>query len=195
MSEMERWSDENQWWADLEGEELRANAWGLPHYDVDAVADHVSHCVAGRVLDLGCGPGRLGHALARRHPWAQIEGVDVSQTAVDQSLVDCPPNWSAQVIDGEHLPETSYDGAYSVTVFQHLPHDLVQSYVHQVYDRLTPGSLFIFTYAVGEEDTFLSHQASHRLAADWLGQAGFEHVQRLATPHGHPTWNWIEGVK
>jgi SAM-dependent methyltransferase len=49
----------------------------------DADLELVSHC-AGHTLDLGCGPGRLTAALARRGH--VVLGVDVVREAVDQTV-------------------------------------------------------------------------------------------------------------
>ena len=35
--------DEWNWWDELDGDEVRRNAWGWPHYDVDAVAEVAGH--------------------------------------------------------------------------------------------------------------------------------------------------------
>lgn len=45
-----------------------------------AVDDAIADAAVGPVLDIGCGPGRLLDALARRGKWAL--GVDLSPTAV-----------------------------------------------------------------------------------------------------------------
>ncbi|MGH2913998.1 MAG: class I SAM-dependent methyltransferase, partial [Solirubrobacteraceae bacterium] len=46
----------------------------------DAVDEHILRRVRGPVLDVGCGPGRHLHALARRGVFAL--GVDISSAAV-----------------------------------------------------------------------------------------------------------------
>jgi trans-aconitate methyltransferase len=188
---MQEW----QWWNELDGEERLRNAWGWPHYDVDEVARFIEEYtfIADDVLDIGCGPGRLGHALARRNPWAKFHGIDVSPNMVEHSLTDAPKNWTAETNDGRTLPEGPYSTVYAVTVFQHLPHDVVAQYVIQAHDRLKPGGRLIFTYAVGTEQTERSYQASHDLAFEWC--ADFEFKNRCPKPDTHPDWNWMVAQK
>lgn len=188
---------ESKWWGNLTGAEIETNAYGWPHYRVSPVADFIQPTIRnGPVLDIGCGPGRLGQALAQRNPNVQFIGYDVAPQMVEMANRVRPSNWRAFVCDGETIPGMGLIGsAYSVTVFQHITHGQVQRYVNQIFDMLTPGGKFIFTYATGEEDTFLSHQASHALAIAWLDDAGFSEFKRLETPDTHPAWNWAIGVK
>lgn len=187
--------NEGQWWNELQGDDVETNAYGWPHYDVEAVADFIDRHIHfdTRVLDLGCGPGRLGHLLAGRHPDCYLYGVDVSHQMVTLSHIDSPSNWFASANDGATLPPNRpYSGAYSVTVFQHIQHHVVKSYVQQVYDLLCFGGRFLFSYAVGDVDTFLSHQASHDIALSWLHDAGFD-TQLLGLRH--LGWHWAMGQK
>lgn len=193
------YEEEWAWWDALEDDELAKNAWGFPYYNVDAVvkfiADNIGD-IGDRCLDIGCGPGRLGHALARRFPETEFHGVDVSPKMVGMSMENAPPNWAAEVNDGMSVPNgLRYTAAYSVTVFQHLPHDVVSRYIQQTYERLRPTGRLIFTYAVGDEEAPRSYQASHELAISWLDDAGFDNVMKPTTPKTHPNWNWLVAVK
>lgn len=189
--------NESQWWADLTGDDITTNAYGWPHYRVPPVADFIQPTIRNSpVLDVGCGPGRLGHALAIQNPNTQFVGCDVGKQMVDLANKNSPRNWKAELCDGVTLPvEYPFGSAYSVTVFQHISHGQVQNYVQQIHDLLIDGGHFIFTYATGDEDTFLSHQITHETALTWLIDAGFSKCGRLDTPDTHPNWNWALGVK
>ncbi|HIZ36413.1 MAG TPA: class I SAM-dependent methyltransferase [Candidatus Ruania gallistercoris] len=57
---------------------------------VDAMADRAS-----RILDAGCGPGRVGGELARRGH--QVVGVDVDPVLIEAAEADHPgPSWVVQ---------------------------------------------------------------------------------------------------
>lgn len=187
---------ESDWWRDLRGRDINTNAFGFPPYNVRAVATFIAENIepSGTVLDIGCGPGRLGHELSRRYPHVSFFGIDVAETMVELSWEGAPRNWTAETTNGEYVPSREYSAAYSVTVFQHLPHDTVRSYIEQVHTHLIPGGHFLTTYAVGDEDTFLSHQTSHEQIVGWLVDSGFTTV-RLDTPSSHPNWNWVLGIK
>jgi SAM-dependent methyltransferase len=66
-----------------------------------------------RVLDVGCGPGRHAHALARRG--IEVVGVDISQRFVDLATDAAPPGATFQRADARHLAfEAEFDAAISL---------------------------------------------------------------------------------
>jgi SAM-dependent methyltransferase len=77
----------------------------------------VDHLVAAlrlqpgeRVLDVGCGPGRHAHELARRG--MSVHGVDISQTFVDLATADAPPGATFERVDARRLRfDAEFDAA------------------------------------------------------------------------------------
>ena len=66
-----------------------------------------------RVLDVGCGPGRHAHALARQG--LQVVGVDISQRFVDLATEDATPGATFQRADARALLfEAEFDAAISL---------------------------------------------------------------------------------
>jgi SAM-dependent methyltransferase len=66
-----------------------------------------------RVLDVGCGPGRHAHALARAG--CEVVGVDISQRFVDLASRDAPPGATFRRLDARALPfESEFDAAISL---------------------------------------------------------------------------------
>lgn len=198
-------AEERGWWDALKGDEILHNTAGNPPYNVGAVAHFLETVLDLRnsyVLDLGCGPGRLTRLLAEWHPVAQFYGVDIAPSFVDLANADAPHNMRAFVGDGrtipvDQLPEWGRTilAAYSVTVFQHIPHDAASFYVEQVYNMLAPRGRFAFTWSDGAEDAFLSHQCSRDTVDEWAGDAGFESIIHL-TNHDHPRgWRWAVATK
>lgn len=55
-----------------------------------------------RVLDVGCGPGRHAHALARRG--IDVVGVDISERFVELARRNAPPQALFEVCDARRLP-------------------------------------------------------------------------------------------
>ena len=66
-----------------------------------------------RVLDVGCGPGRHAHALARRG--LEVLGVDISQRFVDLAAESSPPGATFQRADARSLTfDAEFDAAISL---------------------------------------------------------------------------------
>jgi len=66
-----------------------------------------------RVLDVGCGPGRHAHALARYG--CDVVGVDISQRFVDLASADAPPGATFQRVDARDLRfDAEFDAAISL---------------------------------------------------------------------------------
>jgi hypothetical protein len=86
-----------------------------------------------------------------------------------------------------------FDAAYAVTVFQHIRHDIVRGYMRRTLERLVPGGRLLFSFADGDEDHFLSHQATAVILMSWMYEAGFGNVRQIPTPTDHPAWNWMIG--
>ncbi|HVM08419.1 MAG TPA: class I SAM-dependent methyltransferase [Acidimicrobiales bacterium] len=66
---------------------------------------------AYRILDVGCGPGRHAHALARRG--FEVHGVDISETFVDLARADAPRGATFEVADARQL---TFDGEFDAAI-------------------------------------------------------------------------------
>lgn len=175
---------ETAWWAGLAGDDIRLNTEGDPPYDVGRIADLISQRLGDpdRVVDVGCGTGRLA-AVWQRHTQAKVVGFDPSQNILAVARERAP-----EVTFTAALPDGPFGGAYSVTVLQHLPHAECARLVRDVMARLVPFGRFVFQYVEGAEDTFLSHQATEATVRSWC--AGFTIVAFEHDPD-HEEWRWV----
>ena len=65
------------------------------------------------VLDVGCGPGRHAHAMARRG--VKVHGVDIAARFVELAQADAPDGATFQRLDARALPwEGEFDAAISL---------------------------------------------------------------------------------
>jgi SAM-dependent methyltransferase len=63
-----------------------------------------------RVLDVGCGPGRHAHELARRG--FAVHGIDISARFVELARADAPPGATFERLDARQLPfDREFDAA------------------------------------------------------------------------------------
>ena len=78
--------------------------------EVDHVVSALGLETGARVLDVGCGPGRHAHELARRG--IVVHGVDISQTFIDLARADAPPGATFERLDARRLTfDAEFDAA------------------------------------------------------------------------------------
>lgn len=112
---------------------------------VDALAGYRELASLSRMLDWGCGCGRLSRLFLRAHPNLEIHGCDIDTEAVD---------WCCGNIGGGHfravdpMPPTTYDdGAFDLvigySVLSHLMPDAQFAWLAEIRRLLAPGGLFL----------------------------------------------------
>lgn len=153
-----------------------------------------------RVLEIGCGAGRVTRALARL--FGEVHGVDVSGEMIRQAklaLQDCPNAFVYQNNgkDLDIVPPLEFDFAYSSIVFQHIPsREIIENYVREVHRLLRPGALFKFqvqgdsTLKTQPDDTWLGVPFSERQAMDMAFRCGFDPRYRHGAG-GQYFWLWF----
>jgi len=112
-----------------------------------------------KVLEIGCGAGRMTRALAAF--FGEVYAVDISPEMVRQARRTVAEFPNAHVVrnNGRDLsairprwrdrfgwgPRLKFDFAFSSMVFQHIPsREIIENYVSEVYRLLRPGALFKF---------------------------------------------------
>lgn len=97
-----------------------------------------------RVLELGCGMGRLFGALAER--FGDVWGIDISTTMIEQGRQHCPVKATWVVGDGASLKgigDDTIDHVVSHEVFVHVPDaQIICSYMSEIRRVLKPGGTF-----------------------------------------------------
>ena len=79
--------------------------------EVDALVAMLDLRAGQRLLDVGCGPGRHAHALARRG--LDVVGVDISQRFVDLAAAGAPPGATFVRADARAL---AFDGEFDAAI-------------------------------------------------------------------------------
>ena len=132
--------------ADEEDHESRA---GETHAALqDMIPDDVGR--ARRILDLGCGTGRL---MKRMLPHAdRLVGVDISREMLRLSRDVLRDESRTDVVRGggmdlRFLRDAAFDVVYAFAVFIHIPRELFRVYLDETRRILRPGGSLIFHLA------------------------------------------------
>jgi ubiquinone/menaquinone biosynthesis C-methylase UbiE len=152
-----------------------------------------------RVLEIGCGAGRLTRALSGL--FGEVHAVDVSGEMVERARQAVSDRNNAFIYQNNGadlavVPELQFDFAFTTLVFQHIPsREIIENYVRDVHRLLRPGALFKFQVQGFTEmeskpdDTWLGVGFSDRQAVEMAQRCGFEPRYR----HGAGTqffWLW-----
>jgi SAM-dependent methyltransferase len=165
----------------------------------------------GRILDLGCGVGRLAIPIARAKAFAGyrtgedlVLGVDISEAMLGHAGAAAREagltlqHLAFGYTDGRSLPDVRLHSAYSVLLFQHLPPDAVQSYLRQVAVLLVGGGVFRFQFCEAAGESFEEGPFSFGYSASdmctWCRDAGLV-VDDIDQGLIHPSWTWITARK
>lgn len=203
VEEREFWDEQAQINAELAiwAEPFDDEAW---HTGVDpcleAIVPHLHIEPGGEVLEIGCGIGRLTVPLAERNPETMFHGVDISPEMISRAPEVDNIVW--HIVDGRTLPfwDLSFDAAYTMITFQHIPAEGVKRYIEEVYRCLRFDGVFRFQYVEGDCDTFLQHDLKQEDVVAWCHDAGFsvESVESILHEDNasfSPTWRWVTAVK
>jgi SAM-dependent methyltransferase len=154
-----------------------------------------------RVLEIGCGAGRITRALS--NVFGEVHAVDVSGEMVRlarAALAD-RPNVSIYQNNGEDLTTipsgVRFDFAYSTIVFQHIPsREVIETYVREAGRLLRPGALFKFQVqgdprlATDPDDTWIGVPFSEQQAVEMAYRCGFEPRYRHGAGEQY-FWLWF----
>jgi SAM-dependent methyltransferase len=101
-----------------------------------------------RVLEIGCGAGRMTRGLSEL--FGSVDAVDVSPEMIERarSAIEGRRNVSLHVGNGADLSmfaDGAFDFAFSVIVFQHIPTKaVITNYIRETHRVLRQGSIFKF---------------------------------------------------
>ena len=111
----------------------------------DAVANRRDWGSISRMLDWGCGCGRIARCFLRAHPGLEVHGCDIDAEAVAWCAANLPAG-RFQAIRPQ--PPTAYADAFfplviGYSVFSHLDADLQRAWLAEMRRIIAPGGLFL----------------------------------------------------
>jgi len=165
----------------------------IPDYDrfQDELVE-ASGAGALRVLELGTGTGETASRLLRRHPQAELVGIDASDQMLGVARARLPVDRVALRVSRleEALPEGPFDLVASALCVHHLRAAEKRDLFVRIRDLLAPGGRFVLADVVvpadqGDAITSLTpgfdHPSSLADQLAWLRETGFE--ARVAWRH------------
>lgn len=124
--------------------------WEQGEKDLDRMLGAVGASLSGddRVLDIGCGVGRLTRVCAGRA--AHATGIDIAPDMVRQARENLADLTNVEVLEGDGtslrpLDDGAFTAVISLVVFQHIPEPQVTlGYVREIGRVLAPGGWAAF---------------------------------------------------
>jgi len=153
-----------------------------------------------KVLEIGCGAGRVTRALARL--FGEVYAVDISSEMVARArrALEDHPNVRIYQNNGKDLSvlgDITVDFAFSTIVFQHIPsRQIIENYVWEVNRLLRPGGLFKFqvqgnhSMQTSPDDTWLGVPFSDEQAVAMAERCRFEPRYRHGAGQQY-FWLWF----
>lgn len=153
-----------------------------------------------KVLEIGCGAGRVTRALA--DVFGEVHGIDVSGEMIRQArqALAGRSNVFLHRNNGQDLsvlpPGVQFDFAFSSIVFQHIPsRAVIENYAREVHRLLRPGALFKFqvqgdtTVRSSPGDTWVGVPFTDEQAVRMAENCGFEPRYRYGAGSQY-FWLW-----
>jgi cyclopropane fatty-acyl-phospholipid synthase-like methyltransferase len=146
-----------------------------------------------RLLDIGCGTGRLARKVVPILDSGNYFGVDIAEaavvSAVELSVAEGwghhhPTFWIGEIPETDHAPK--FDFLWAFSVFIHLPQEIMESVMRRAAAVMHPGSRFFWAY-VPEQRAWRSgvKQFRHTIA-------DYESAAHQAGMTFDDVPNWIE---
>lgn len=152
-----------------------------------------------KILEIGCGIGRLAIPIAIKNPDKRIIGIDISPSMIEiaHERSDHLKNISFYDLDGRSLKgigSNKFDMVYSMVVFQHIPNEAKIGYIKEAHRVLKKDGIIRFQYVEGDNEGLLSHHCRMNDVIEWCEKAGFD-VQAVDEQLMHKEWTWITARK
>ena len=154
-----------------------------------------------RLIEIGCGIGRLTFPVARACPRSTILAIDASpkmlhyaKTARAKHNIEGVRFMQSCRPGPYGFGEAIFDGAWTVLTLQHLEPTLAREYVHAVGRGLKIGGPFVFQFIQGTERASLSNHFSLEDVSAWCAEVGLRPMT-VSVGDGHPLWTWVKAVK
>ncbi len=146
----------------------------------------------GRILDLGCGPGR--DLVAFQQLGHEVVGLDATPAFVEmaKAVAGCEV-WQQNFLNLE-LPDQYFDGIFANASLIHVPQAEMVRVLQDLGRSLVPQGALMMSMVRGDSEGFVPRATGYRYTAGWeydtlapcLEAAGFEILNHYYRPPGLP---------
>jgi SAM-dependent methyltransferase len=146
----------------------------------------------GKILDLGCGPGR--DLVAFQQLGHQVTGLDATPAFVEmaQQVAQCPV-WEQNFLNLD-LPKQHFDGIFANASLIHVPAQDLQRVLQDLHHALVDRGVLLMSMVRGDDEGFSARPQGARYVTGWeyetlapqLQAAGFQIIDRYYRPPGLP---------
>lgn len=167
---------------------------------LDMILPALNLDIQAQVFELGCGVGRLTCPTAELIGAisGRITGLDISPRMVELARQICTrPNATFVIGDGRTLEpgwSSSFDAGFSMTTFQHIPHDAQEGYLHEIRRVLIDGGRFRLQFVFEAEEAPFNYPTPVKTMLKWCDAAGLKEFD-VTLGVLKPAWAWITLVK
>ena len=192
-------------WAVLTDPERRGGGWDVDEFLATGAVvirtvlrqlDEAGLALGERVLDFGCGAGRLSNALAAQAK--EVVGVDIAQSMVDEAnrINQHPDRVRFSHFDGHRLPfdDASFDSVVSLISLQHAPPAVQLVCLVELARVVAPGGVLVLQLPSHPTTPDVLEPAAMRARIDLLdppdrlGVGQFASVRARVTNTGATRW-------
>jgi len=170
---------------------------GLEQDCFNAIHGHLKYW---KILEIGCGIGRMINEIARHNDYRKCSfyGVDISESMLKSVNKYVQPRQKVEykLNDGRSIPypDKTFDSIYSLAVFQHIDDAGVKVYLDEAKRVLKDDGVLRFQYVSGDEKIAFSWQRHNSEMAEWLRNTGLDPVS-IDSGLVFPNWVWITATK
>jgi SAM-dependent methyltransferase len=176
----------------LTAESFRVGTWD---HDVSQNRDALISAmplVPGKILDLGCGPGR--DLVAFQNLGHDVTGLDATPAFVDMAkqAANCPV-WEQSFLNLD-LPPNYFDGIFANASLIHVPAREMQRVLQNLHQALSDRGALVMSMVRGDFEGFSERPTGSRYVTGWeydtlaprLQATGFQVLNHYYRPAGMP---------
>lgn len=174
-----------------EADSFKAGTWG---HDVSQNRDALLAALPknpGKILDLGCGPGRDLVAFKAQNQTAI--GLDATPAFVEMARASGCEVWQQSFLS-LNLPTDCFDGIFANASLIHVPRDQMAKVLQDLWRSLILNGVLLMSMGRGDWEGYTPRTSGHRYVVAWeyetlapcLEQAGFTIINHYYRPPGLP---------